>query len=104
MVGDSLVVSERATSPAPDTSPVAPAPPVAAQDTDRGRAGRHGRGASDLFRYEFSTRGARLIGAVLADYNYTIDSLKAQSVELMRPGSDLLALRLIVGRDTYLDR
>lgn len=100
VVGDSLVVSERATSPAPDTSPVAPAPPVAAQDTIAPAPEDSVVVASDLFRYTFSTRGARLIGAVLADYNYNIDSLKTQSVQLMRPGSDLMALRLIEGRDT----
>jgi YidC/Oxa1 family membrane protein insertase len=57
---------------------------------------------SNLYRYAFSTRGARLISAVLADYSYTIDSLKSDNVELMRPGSDLLALRMIVDRDTLL--
>ena len=55
---------------------------------------------SELYQYRFSTRGGRLVSAVLADYTYTIDSLKSQNVELMLPGSDLLALRLIVGRDT----
>jgi len=55
---------------------------------------------SDLYQYRFSTRGGRLISAVLANYTYTIDSLEGQNVELLLPGSDLLALRLIVGRDT----
>ncbi len=55
---------------------------------------------SALYQYGFSTKGGRLVSAVLADYSYTIDSLQGQSVELMLPGSDLLALRLIVGRDT----
>lgn len=55
---------------------------------------------SELYQYRFSTRGGRLVSAVLANYTYTIDSLKDRNVELLPPRSDLLALRLLVGRDT----
>jgi len=55
---------------------------------------------SELYQYRFSTRGGRLVSAELANYTYTIDSLKGRNVELLPPGSDLLALRLLVGRDT----
>ncbi len=55
---------------------------------------------SELYQYRFSTRGGRLVSAELANYTFTIDSLKARNVELLPPGSDLLALRLLVGRDT----
>ena len=55
---------------------------------------------SELYQYRFSTRGGRLVSAELANYTYTIDSLKTQNVELLPPGSDLLALRLLVGQDT----
>ena len=39
---------------------------------------------SELYQYRFSTKGGRLVGALLADYTYTIDSLKAGNVELTR--------------------
>ena len=55
---------------------------------------------SELYQYRFSTRGGRLVSAELANYTYTIDSLKTRNVELLPPGSDLLALRLLVGQDT----
>jgi YidC/Oxa1 family membrane protein insertase len=93
------------TEDAADLDPQA-APTVSAisQDTPPGALEDTVVVTSDLYQYGFSTRGGRLVSAVLANYTYTVDSLKNQSVELMLPGSDLLALRLIVGRDTlHLD-
>jgi len=55
---------------------------------------------SGLYRYTFATRGARLLGAMMNGYTYTIEGLKDRPVELLEPDSDLLALELIAGRDT----
>jgi YidC/Oxa1 family membrane protein insertase len=59
---------------------------------------------SDLYRFVVSTRGGRLISAVLSRYNYTIEGRQDEHVELFHPNGDFLAPRLLVGRDTvFLD-
>ena len=99
--GDSVAVSgpEAVAEPGAAPPPVATAQPVA-QDSSLLTPEDTVVVTSDLYRYTFSTRGGRLISAVLAEYRYTIDSVKNNSVELLRPGGDLMALRLIVGQDT----
>ncbi len=55
---------------------------------------------SDLYRYGFSTRGGRLVSAELANYTYTIPGRKGERVDILPPGSRLMELRLVDGRDT----
>jgi len=97
---------DRGIDDARDTAELQAAPAISdiSQDTVQGAPEDTVVVTSELYQYGFSTRGGRLISAKLADYTYTIDSLKGHNVELMHPESDLLALRLIVGRDTlHLD-
>jgi YidC/Oxa1 family membrane protein insertase len=53
-----------------------------------------------LYRYEFSTRGARLIGAKLKEYRSMRPDEPGQLAQILRPESELLALGLLAGRDT----
>lgn len=55
---------------------------------------------SDLYSFRFGTKGGQLLSAVLADYTYTIKGRQNEDVELLRPESELLALKLLVGQDT----
>jgi YidC/Oxa1 family membrane protein insertase len=54
---------------------------------------------SDRYTYRFSTRGAALIGARLADYR-TMAVGDSGPAELVRPGESLYALTLVSGADT----
>jgi len=119
IIGPSLIFKRRApvppgvvdstqvvTPPAPDSAPVPVAPAPRTPAPDVGAVSEDTLPAdtvfvsSALYRYGVSTRGARLVEATLAHYAYTIKGRQDEPVELLRPGSDLLALRLLVGTDT----
>lgn len=55
---------------------------------------------TSLATYGVSTRGGRLVSAVLADYADQAPGRKGQRAELLPPGSELMGLRLVVGADT----
>ncbi|NNG16556.1 MAG: membrane protein insertase YidC [Gemmatimonadales bacterium] len=60
---------------------------------------------SALYTYQISTRGARLVSATLTSYRSMSGGDAPGPLELLRPESDFLALRLLRGQDTlYLDR
>jgi YidC/Oxa1 family membrane protein insertase len=56
--------------------------------------------SSPLYRYAFSTRGARLIGATLPKYQSMRPGEKGSPAEILPPGSNLLSLGILSGRDT----
>ena len=53
-----------------------------------------------LYTYGISTRGGRLVRAVLEQYKSQAPAEKGEPVQLMLPGSEVLGLRLVVGADT----
>jgi YidC/Oxa1 family membrane protein insertase len=53
-----------------------------------------------LATYGVSTRGARLVTAVLEQYADQAPGQKGQRADLVPPGSELMGLRLVVGADT----
>lgn len=55
---------------------------------------------SGLYRYAFSTRGARLISATLPKYPSMAKSDHGAPVELVRPDGGVLDLTLVSGRDS----
>jgi len=55
---------------------------------------------SPLYRYSFSPRGGRLVGAVLLKYPSMRSEENRRPAQLLRPTSDILALGLLSGRDT----
>jgi YidC/Oxa1 family membrane protein insertase len=55
---------------------------------------------SPLYRYTFSTRGGRLIGAELSTYRSMRPDERGQAAQILAPESDFLALALLIGRDT----
>ena len=60
---------------------------------------------SPLYTYRVSTRGARLVGAALSHYRSMAPADSNGVAELVRPGSSLLDVTLLSGRDTLrLDR
>jgi YidC/Oxa1 family membrane protein insertase len=60
---------------------------------------------SALYTYSISTRGARLVSAALNKYRSMSPGDDPGPLELLRPESDFLGLRLLRGQDTlYLDR
>lgn len=60
---------------------------------------------SALYTYAISTRGARLVSAALNNYRSMSPGDDPGPLELLRPESDFLGLRLLRGQDTlYLDR
>jgi YidC/Oxa1 family membrane protein insertase len=56
--------------------------------------------SSPLYRYAFSTRGGRMIGATLFRYQSMRVGEKGSPAEILPSGSDLLSLGLLSGRDT----
>ncbi len=56
--------------------------------------------SSPLYRYIFSTRGGRLVEAILLNYPSMRPEENRRPAQLLRPASDLLALGLLSGRDT----
>ena len=56
--------------------------------------------SSPLYRYAFSTRGGRMIQATFLDYRSMRPEEAGQPAQILLPGSELLSLALLVGRDT----
>ncbi|HET8650009.1 MAG TPA: membrane protein insertase YidC [Gemmatimonadales bacterium] len=92
-------------------SPPAPAAPVgptqAAANPDSARADSIATlpqdtvlVSSDLYQFGVSTRGARLVVARLANYKSMAPETADSVAQLLRPGSELLGLTLVTGRDT----
>lgn len=55
---------------------------------------------SSLYEYRFSTRGGRMVAATLRDYRSMLPADAGGPAQILRPASDLLALGLVIGRDT----
>ena len=55
---------------------------------------------SPLYRYGISTRGARLVEAILPRYRSMAPQEHGQTAEILPPESRLLGLTLVLGRDT----
>ncbi len=58
------------------------------------------RVTSPLYQYAISTRGARLLQVTLTRYQSMAPGERQKPAQLLYPDSDLLGLRLLVGRDT----
>jgi YidC/Oxa1 family membrane protein insertase len=56
--------------------------------------------SSPLYRYAFSTRGGRMVAATFLTYRSMRPEDRAQPAQILAPGSELLSLALLVGRDT----
>ena len=56
--------------------------------------------SSPLYRYTFSNRGARMVEATLATYPSMRREENRRPAQILRPGSELLGLGLLSGRDT----
>jgi YidC/Oxa1 family membrane protein insertase len=96
-----------------DTTPVSPVPVRAAPAGESGSLARAAAAsrlggevpearvsvAGPLYRYTFSTRGARLVGAELLSYASFAPGTAAVA-QLVPPESEFLALRLVLGADT----
>jgi YidC/Oxa1 family membrane protein insertase len=95
-----------ASAPAP-TPPTAPAPGPAESvrpDTAGGAPRRSAedtvRVSSPLYTYGFSTRGGRMVEASLARYRSMDPAERGHGAQIIAPGSNLLGLTLVIGRDT----
>src|SRR6266540_1956540 len=100
-VRDSTVAGPAAPAPAP-APPAAtqPAGPPAAPDTGGAAPEDTVLITSPLYTYGVSTRGARLVVASPVRYpSMAVDS-RGRPVQLIRPGSGLLGMTLVRGRDT----
>jgi len=95
-VANSVATASPATTPGASTAtaqlPPSGLPDAAAEDTIRIH--------TPLATYSISTRGARVVGATLERYKNQAPGSTNQLAELLLPGSELLALRLVVGSDT----
>ena len=97
---------------APDSSAArvpASTPAAPAADTLRARAPDSGSAApagdtvlvtSPLYTYAVSTSGGRLVGARLSRYRSMAPEDDGATAQLLPPGSELLGLTLVMGRDT----
>jgi len=56
--------------------------------------------SSPLYRYAFSTLGGRMIEATFLTYRSMRPEDRGQPAQILLPGSELLSLALLVGRDT----
>jgi YidC/Oxa1 family membrane protein insertase len=95
-----------ATSAAPRPA-AAPAPaatdsvrPDTTVSTPRGSAEDTVRVSSPLYTYGFSTRGGRMVEATLTQYRSMDPTERGHPAQIIPPGSNLLGLTLVVGRDT----
>lgn len=75
-----------------DSTLPAPAEPAALPDTVVV--------ASPLYRYAFSTRGARLVQATMLRYRSMLPADSGVPAQILQPTSDLLASAIVIGRDT----
>jgi YidC/Oxa1 family membrane protein insertase len=105
-------VSAPAPTP-PAAAPTAPAESVRSDSVgpdsvgpDTGRAAPAGgaedtvRVSSPLYTFGFSTRGGRLVEATLAQYRSMDPTEPGRVAQIIAPGSNLLGLTLVIGRDT----
>ena len=88
-----LATNPSATAPSarPPVRPTAPAPALTAETVWV---------SSPLYRYGFSTRGARLIAAEIEPYKSFAPADSGHRVQLVPPDAPLLDLRIVVGNDT----
>lgn len=79
----------------PEPAPVAPGPQqaeVPAADTVTV--------TSPLYRYQFSTRGGRLVAATMLEYKSMRPGEADQAAQILHPEGDFLALAVLTGGDT----
>ena len=96
-VDSARVAPQSPGQPVPGTAsapPPAPRPSVPAVHEDSVVV------TSGLYRYVFSTRGARLISATLLKYPSAAPGTSAAPVDLVHPGDGLLGLTLVAGNDS----
>jgi len=93
---DSAVTQPTVTQPTPAAAPAARPPevPSAALPAETVWV------TSSLYRFGFSTRGARLVWAELLQYRSFAPGDSGPHVQLVPPGQALLTHRLVVGADT----
>ncbi len=88
-------------TPAPTIGPQpGPAAPTAPTATAESAVEDTVAVLSELYSYRFSTRGGRLIAAELKQYKSMRKDERGQTAQVLPSPSDLLALSLLVGRDT----
>jgi YidC/Oxa1 family membrane protein insertase len=83
---------------APQTAPPLTAPPLTATAADT-VAGRRVVVESDLYRFEFSTQGARLAAVTLKEYRSFAPGADS-TAQLIPPQGRFLEYRFVTGRDT----
>ena len=89
-------------------NPATPPPPAAQEAAPQGPPGVQPSAlpedtivvTSPLYRYAFSTRGARMIGASFTHYPSMHPDEQGRSAQILDSGSEFLALGFLVGRDT----
>jgi YidC/Oxa1 family membrane protein insertase len=89
--GDQTAADRAAVAPA-DTAPGLASPPAPRADTITV--------ASELYRYQISTEGARLVGATLLAYPSMAQGETDAPAQILQAPSELLGLTLVTGRDT----
>jgi YidC/Oxa1 family membrane protein insertase len=98
----------RAVSVRDSALPAAPSPPVQAPSTrpavrppaDSTSGERTVTVETPLYRYSFSTRGARLVGAVLKSYRSFAPRDSVRLAQIIPDSSEFLAYRVVIGLDT----
>jgi YidC/Oxa1 family membrane protein insertase len=93
-----------APSPAPAAAP-APGPADSVRPDTAGGAPRRPaedtvRVSSPLYTFGFSSRGGRMVEATLARYRSMDPAERGRAAQIIPPGSTLLGLTLVIGRDT----
>ncbi len=96
------------TASAPSPAPPAASAPAPADSVrpDSGRAAPTGaaedtvRVTSPLYTFGFSTQGGRLVEATLAQHRSMDPTERGRAAQIIAPGSNLLGLTLVIGRDT----
>ncbi|HKC48430.1 MAG TPA: membrane protein insertase YidC [Gemmatimonadales bacterium] len=90
-------VAESASAP---VESAAPRPPVRPTARESGLPAETVWVSSPLYRYGFSTRGARLIAAEIEPYKSFAPADSGRQVQLVPTVAPLLGLRIVVGNDT----
>jgi YidC/Oxa1 family membrane protein insertase len=97
-----------ASAPAPAPSPAPAAAPAPADsvraDTGAAAPARSAedtvRVSSPLYTYGFSSRGGRMVEASLTQYRSMDPAERGREAQIIPPGSTLLGLTLVIGRDS----